>query len=236
MKKRNVMTMALSLALVGVIGVGGTLAYLSDTTDKVENTFTLGDGIALELKEHVWNGGANYDKEKGEWKTDNAGHTQWDDGAVWGQANRYEDVVPNMVLPKDPTVKLTSAPAAGAEVYVLVDGVDATYMSVDVGANWKQVAGLDANEDGKYDDQNGIYQYVNGTDLLNAGDYAEFFSEVTFVEKTWSGEQADQTITLYAAAVQKDNLGEGLTATGEAIKLLNNAASTSFAAAAVVEP
>ena len=51
MKKRNVMTMALSLAMVGVIGVGSTLAYLSDTDNKVTNTFKFASDIEVELWE-----------------------------------------------------------------------------------------------------------------------------------------------------------------------------------------
>lgn len=51
MKKRNVMTMALSLAMVGVIAVGGTLAYLTATDDAVVNTFTFAQNIVVTLDE-----------------------------------------------------------------------------------------------------------------------------------------------------------------------------------------
>lgn len=43
MKKKNILYMALSLVLVAVVAVGGTLAYFSDTTDVMENTFTTGE-------------------------------------------------------------------------------------------------------------------------------------------------------------------------------------------------
>lgn len=42
MKKRNLLVAALSLCLVAVIAVGGTLAYFTDKTDTVVNTFTTG--------------------------------------------------------------------------------------------------------------------------------------------------------------------------------------------------
>ena len=45
MKKKNVLMMALSLCLVAVIAVGGTLAYLSDTDGAVTNTFQFAAGI-----------------------------------------------------------------------------------------------------------------------------------------------------------------------------------------------
>lgn len=42
MKKKNVLMIALSLCLVAIIAVGGTLAYFTDTTDSKVNTFTTG--------------------------------------------------------------------------------------------------------------------------------------------------------------------------------------------------
>lgn len=51
MKKRNVMTMALSLAMVGVIGVGSTLAYLTAKDSKLTNTFTFANNITVDLYE-----------------------------------------------------------------------------------------------------------------------------------------------------------------------------------------
>ena len=51
MKKKNVLMMALSLCLVAVIAVGGTLAYLSDTADAVTNTFQFAEGIDVTLSE-----------------------------------------------------------------------------------------------------------------------------------------------------------------------------------------
>lgn len=40
-----------SLALVGAIGFGATLAYLSDQTQTLNNTFVIGDKIDIELDE-----------------------------------------------------------------------------------------------------------------------------------------------------------------------------------------
>ena len=42
MKKKNIMTAALSLSLVGVIAVGGTLAYFTDQAETKVNSFTTG--------------------------------------------------------------------------------------------------------------------------------------------------------------------------------------------------
>lgn len=42
MKKKNILMIALSLCLIAVIAVSGTLAYFTDTTDAATNTFTMG--------------------------------------------------------------------------------------------------------------------------------------------------------------------------------------------------
>lgn len=42
MKKKNILMIALSLCLIAVIAVSGTLAYFTDTTDASTNTFTMG--------------------------------------------------------------------------------------------------------------------------------------------------------------------------------------------------
>ncbi len=44
MKKKKLLTMLTALVLVAVVGVGATLAYLSDKTLALTNTFTVGTG------------------------------------------------------------------------------------------------------------------------------------------------------------------------------------------------
>ena len=48
MKKRKLMMTIMSLALVLVVAVGGTLAYLSDQSNQVTNTFNVGSGYEEE--------------------------------------------------------------------------------------------------------------------------------------------------------------------------------------------
>lgn len=152
MKKKNVLTMALSVSLVGVIAVGGTLAYLSSTTGPVTNTFTFDDSIQIDLKEHpkaAWEGS--------DWKD-----TDWDHMVT---GNSYTDILPNDVLHKDPTVKFVTVPKNGANLYVSVNGlsdnlvadIDVTLGTEDGG--WKKIANIDGSTpvDGS---QNGIYAYM----------------------------------------------------------------------------
>lgn len=98
MKKKNVLTMAMSLALVGVIAVGGTMAYLSASDGAVQNTFTFvssgddGKAIKVELTEE---------------KPTNlpAGVTvEGDKESGWS----YKDVLPGQTLQKEPSIKVTA--------------------------------------------------------------------------------------------------------------------------------
>lgn len=50
MKKRYVKPV-ISLCLIAALGIAGSLAYLTDTTDEVTNTFTAGDNIDITLEE-----------------------------------------------------------------------------------------------------------------------------------------------------------------------------------------
>lgn len=86
-KKRNSL---IALALVAVLAIGGTLAYLTATTADKTNTFTMGKGISGTTEEPKW-------EETG--KTD------------------AEKFVPGKVIAKDPRIVNTSDVNAGA-VYV----------------------------------------------------------------------------------------------------------------------
>ncbi len=53
MKKKSLVSMLIALSLVAVIMIGATLAYLTDTTDNVVNTFTIGK-VDITLTEPSW--------------------------------------------------------------------------------------------------------------------------------------------------------------------------------------
>lgn len=53
MNKKSLVMMLVTICLIGVVGVGATMAYLSDTADQLTNTFTLGK-VDIELKEPNW--------------------------------------------------------------------------------------------------------------------------------------------------------------------------------------
>lgn len=108
MKKKNLITAAVSLALVAVVGVGATLAYFTDKTETKTNVFSAGK-VAIEL----------IDK------------TQPEEGQVGGEyyekdditGIQYEDIMPGDVLSKIVGVN-TAADSQDAYVAVRVTVTD----------------------------------------------------------------------------------------------------------------
>lgn len=115
MKKRKIMMSALSAALVGVVAIGGTLAYLSDTSNSVTNTFNVGSGY-IDDGEHVglWLDEVDHDKLDEEGNPADRTET----------GNLYEDLLPGSVVAKDPTFHLTEG-STESYVFAEVTGVDA---------------------------------------------------------------------------------------------------------------
>ena len=109
MKKKNVLMMALSLALVAVIAVGGTLAYLSDTTGEVTNTFRFtANGIDLTLAETA---------------DDGDGYTVDNSSAAESGGLNYTDILPGAVIDKNPQLTVENTSASDCYVYALVEGI-----------------------------------------------------------------------------------------------------------------
>lgn len=126
MKKRNVMTMALSLAMVGVIGVGSTLAYLSAHDGTLTNTFKFADNITVDVYEYT-----------------PAGSVKDQDGYD------YTNLVVGQELEKDVDVDLTTS----VETYLFINiksvGEGTPVELGDIADTWTKVA-VDENNYGIY--------------------------------------------------------------------------------------
>lgn len=152
MKMKNMLIGGMSLALVACISVGATLAYLTDTTGPVTNTFTGSAGISMTLDEA---------------KVDPAtGKEIEGEGAERVQTNNYTDVIPGKDMDKDPTVHLTQIPTGGVDLYVKVTGVDSDdyEANVTINSNWTKV--------GQFEGVDGLYKY--NSVVTNTGDYIVF--------------------------------------------------------------
>ena len=64
MKKRTLITSILALALVAALGIGATLAYLTDS-EAAKNTFTIGN-VKIDLVEPDWDENEAQDLEPGD--------------------------------------------------------------------------------------------------------------------------------------------------------------------------
>ena len=190
MKKKNVLTMAMSVALVGVIAVGGTMAYLTASDDAVVNTFKFVDGgedgkvITVTLTETD----PNLDETIGL-------------GDATATANLkggydYENVVPGQQLPKAPKVTVN----ADVNSYVFVKITDGTNVTVgEITDGWTE-----------YED--GVYYKEVTADKDKEQNLGTIFTSVT-VEDMDSVYQADgetlvvlDDIKIQVAAVAKGSL------------------------------
>ena len=95
--KRRTLILILAIVLVFGIAVGGTIAWLIDTTDPVVNTFTVGN-IDITLQEHPLKSGDDYD-----------GMTIDTSAETTDKVDNYK-MIPGRTLQKDPfiTVKKDS--------------------------------------------------------------------------------------------------------------------------------
>lgn len=101
-KLRNTL---IAVSLIAVVGIGGTLAYLSNVTNTKENTFTMGAGIEGETVEPNWDESGKKDAE---------------------------NFTPGKVIAKDPQIinnspKSTDPAYAAATITYQIKNTDGTY-------------------------------------------------------------------------------------------------------------
>lgn len=205
MKKKSLVTLALSLSAVAVVGLGSTLAYFNQDTNTVTNTFTVGQGYKageLTLDE------AKAKQDGINWVVDN----EADPARV--EENTYSGLMPNSHIAKDPTVNL--ATTVNSYVYVKVDGVDEAYaaglkislpVADTINTNWKLV-----QPDGTYD---GIYAYVGSegsenaivtTSIVNSALFTEMYVDPAVDTQEELNMLQDKRINIQAAAIQADGI------------------------------
>lgn len=120
MNKKNIATAAVSLALVGVMAIGGTLAYLTDNSGPVTNKFVM-DGLEITLKEDATIPADQVYLQK---ETDGAAYgTDEILGTVKGV--EYDKLLPGATVDKNPYLEV-SASNAHAYVYAYVTGINTT--------------------------------------------------------------------------------------------------------------
>lgn len=188
MKNKKLKTMLLSLGLVSAIGVGATLAYFSDSTAPVENTFTFSTGITkLTLDEAPVNPDT---------------HEIADGERV--SSNTYNKVIPTEVLPKDPTIHITTD--VSCYVFVSIEN-DSEYLIPlsKEGYNWKDITPEGSVGNKKY------YVYMNADEPyeIPADDQNKdivVFDGVKVSDDLSETVNGEKNIKVKAAAVQSDGI------------------------------
>lgn len=185
MKQTKVLlTLACALLLVAA-SVMGTMAYLTSTAT-VENTFTVGEAVAITLDEAKTG-------------TDGVAVTP----AVRVNANKYK-LMPGHTYTKDPTVRVT-----GEDCYVFVT-VSNGISAIEATGNTTIAKQMEAHNWKVVDADKSLYIYATGTDAKTA--VSKNTNLVVFENFTVKGD-ADHTalsnvanakITIKAYAVQKD--------------------------------
>lgn len=123
MKNKKFASLLLSLGLIGAIGTGATLAYLSDQTAPLTNTFTFVDnGINIEL----WETKVNPDT-----------HFATSGKVVAGveKGNEYLNVVANEKLMKNPTIDVLPD-SVDCFVFASIDTANVNVSITDQSKKW----------------------------------------------------------------------------------------------------
>lgn len=225
--KKNKKAMIASLVLVGAVCVGSTLAYLSDQSNTLTNSFTVGQGYVPDetLGEAVWVDEKDYDDipdvdedENIKWHVED-GELRTLIGNQYGTNDKKLEA--GSVVIKDPVIRLTEE-SVDSWVYMQVK-----YRKGDV---YTFLRGDDPGEDGYKDLASAIddnkWTVVNNTyDDTGTGDYCTlvvrynerlnstkdgedliYNTDALFdyikIDSTFEGEPSIAPITIKACAVQ----------------------------------
>lgn len=142
-RTRNVLLIVSMMLVVAMASVGGTLAWLTASTDSVTNTFTAGD-INITLQEHDYEPSTN----------------TLDTTADTVIANADYKVVPGVAMPKDPYVTV-KANSEACWLFVKVEeknwNTGLTYSFDDVITGTSDYNGANHVQWTKLDSVNGVY-------------------------------------------------------------------------------
>lgn len=145
---------ALALVLAGGIAAGGTLAYLSDQTATVTNTFTAKSSLVEDSKtDFLLDESKEFEKINGSYVIKGTERVE--------NGYKYENIVPGTTLAKDPRV-LVDDVQENAYLYVVVNDSlqdDLTWEFLET--NWKKVKS-DTDQTAKPEKTRTLYVYTGG--------------------------------------------------------------------------
>ncbi|MCR4998967.1 MAG: hypothetical protein K6A05_03905 [Lachnospiraceae bacterium] len=218
MKNTKLVATLGAVALVAAVGLGSTLAYLSDTAGPVTNTFTFGNVSFDKLKGGLRESEVARDEDEtadtyGQYidvdnKTNEDGNTveEWTITDTQG----YTDLYPGETVFKDPTVFLADD-SNDAWVYAKVV-YDKDQYTINYSSNWVVIDDLSTDD----------YDFVAKTDaVMEGGDHSTIFSSVTVSDAEDILDEDLSDIVISAAAVQALGFADSAAAEEVADGLLN---------------
>lgn len=205
MKNKKALNMVASLALVGALGLGATLAYLSDKTDSITNTFTIGKNVDIQISE------GNYQNPKNRIVVEGESATQ-----------EYTDLNTGVKYTKDPRVDMKQG-SNEAYIFMNIAGLD-EFLAYSV--NDDDIADLHIYTNNTKDvlsekwvkvsageGKDGTYLYVgdggkSDPNTLSNGSTASLFDQIEIDSSVVStkNEVSIPQISVKAAAVQSTNV------------------------------
>lgn len=224
-KKKKAVKIITALAIVTILGIGGTLAYLNSITNTATNTFASDKSISLQLREDKWDGYTFDDAETQDGQGVKPGLPP---AAVemlgFTQAARY---TPGQVIPKNPIVKNNGHTENGVPIYTALkvtyysvsEGGTETPMSYDefkaaflkdtgiaFNSNWTLLTNTDASSK----DQVYVYGTASAATSLETGATTNaLFTEVPIsldLEPGTDGKLPKFNIKVRAYAIQTNNI------------------------------
>ncbi len=194
MKMKKTLTAVVAMALVAAVSVAGTLAFLSQETKVVTNTFTagkLGENLKIELLETPV-----------QQKTDGTYELTPDAPAV-AEGNNYTNVLPGSTNAKDPHVNVTGL-ETDAYVFVEVLHKDTRIQAEIEDSNWILMPNATSKTPGAK-----VYKF-KATGLVgknNTVDKAYVLKQNQFtVDSTLTGDTTFEPITVKAYICQAAGL------------------------------
>lgn len=212
MKKKNILTAALSLALVAVIAVGATLAYFTAQAGEVVNTFTTGNiKIAVVDETNPAEGQVGGVKDS-------------DGNIAYGTET---PIMPGDVISKQVSVSVDGeSEPAWVALKLTVDatpGAESTMSKADAIAKVQALIDAEVDPDKWVKGEGGVYYYQS---IVETGETAEhIFDTLTLAGTDWDNDQANMTfsIAVEAYAVQAANIADAAAAKTELDKLIAGA-------------
>ena len=191
-KRRQARRVALTLVLmltVALVSIGGTIAWLTDKTDAVENTFTVGN-IDIDLYEHLRN-------EDGTLKTGT------EEANITREGIDDYKIIPGTDLAKDPTA-VVKAGSEKCYLFVKVEATGWTNSKVSYSINTSVWTALDATNNP------GVYYKVVETNATQDQSFNILTDNEVTVSDDLTKEEVDAitsgwTLTFTAYACQFEN-------------------------------